>query len=838
MFNVKIKPVVLAVASVLAATSAFAADAIKADKVDVISTTPLAGFGISADKIPANVQVVDGEKMREQGSLTIADFMNSNMQGVNVVETQGNPFQPDVTFHGFNANALLGSPQGLAVYQDGVRINEPFGDVVSWDLVPMNAIKQMQLIPGTNPLFGLNALGGAVSLQTKRGRDIKGGSVELSGGSWGRKNTQFQYGNVLNNGVDFFISGNYFDEDGWRDASPTTVKQMFGQLGWQDEKTDLSLTVSLADNSMTGNGLTPQEMLKSLGNKSIYTKPDQTDNKMVFVNLTGSRWLTDQAMLSGNAYYRHVTTDTFNGDTNEATEQGALLDTNTTRNPSGLTAQQLFAAACQAGTNSSQIFSGKGSSVPSGATGATGVYADASADTSGTLTRKYVYDVGNLTPEYACNAILNKTTTKKNGAGGSVQLAYNQPLAGHDNQVTVGMTYDYSNIKFGQSGQYGVLTADRGVSAVPYFSDDANTSLDGTTNTWGVFATNTFSINEKLHLTASGRYNNVNVDNFDNLVPAGEIKSLTARHTFQRFNPAVGLTFKPMDNVMTYISYNEGSRAPTSMELGCANPDAPCKLPNAMAGDPPLKQVVTRSIDLGVKGVFNNGVNWSLAAYHAKNDDDIQFIRQSTSGSALGYFTNVGATSREGVDAALSGKFGKFSWLTSYSYLNATYEDSFQAFVGNNKDKSMVAPGDRIPGIPAHQLKIRAVYQVTPSWSVGTNVLTYSSQYLQGNENNGYYAASGYTGNGKAPGYTVVNFDTKYKIANTGWEVFAKVNNVFDRNYVTGGLQGASLFNQTTNTYLGDDYRTSMFAPGAPRAGWIGVRYEFGGAQKSVVDQN
>lgn len=831
MFNVKLKPVVLAVASVLAATSvAYAADAIKAEKVEVISTTPLAGFGISADKIPANVQVVNGKTMTDQGSLSIADFMNSNMQGVNVVETQGNPFQPDVTFHGFNANALLGSPQGLAVYQDGVRINEPFGDVVSWDLVPMNAIKQMQLIPGTNPLFGLNALGGAVSLQTKRGRDVKGGSVEFSGGSWGRKNTQFQYGNVLNNGVDFFISGNYFDEDGWRDASPTTVKQLFGQLGWQDEKTDLSLTVSLADNSMTGNGLTPQEMLKSLGNKSIYTKPDQTDNKMAFVNLTGSRWLTEQALLSGNAYYRHVETDTFNGDTNQATEQGALLDTDPTRNPNGLTPQQLFAAACQAGGNTSRTFSGKGSTIPAAGASPT---ANAATDTNG----NYLYEVGNLTPEFACNAILNKSTTKKNGAGGSVQLAYNQPLAGHENQVTVGMTYDYSNIKFGQSGQYGVLTADRGVTPVPYDSED-KTSLDGTTNTWGVFATDTFSINEKLHLTASGRYNNVNVDNFDNLVAAGDIKSLTARHTFQRFNPAVGLTFKPMDNVMTYVSYNEGSRAPTSMELGCANPDAPCKLPNAMAGDPPLKQVVTRSVDLGVKGVFNNGVNWSLAAYHAQNDDDIQFIRQSASGSALGYFTNVGATSREGIDAALSGKIGKLSWLTSYSYLNARYEDSFQAFVGNNKDKSKVASGDRIPGIPAHQLKIRAAYQVTPSWSVATNVLTFSSQYLQGNENNGYYPASGYYGNGQAPGYTVVNLDTKYKIANTGWEVFAKVNNVFDRNYVTGGLQGASLFSPTTNAYFGDDYRTSMFAPGAPRAGWFGIRYEFGGAKKSEIDKD
>ena len=136
------------------------------NEVKVISTTPLEGIGLSIDKVPANVQVVKGKQLEEQGSLTIADFLNNNLQGVSVVETQGNPYQPDVYYHGFNASPLLGAPQGLSVYVDGVRVNEPFGDVVSWDLIPMNAIDQMQLIPGTNPVFGLNTLGGAVSIKT------------------------------------------------------------------------------------------------------------------------------------------------------------------------------------------------------------------------------------------------------------------------------------------------------------------------------------------------------------------------------------------------------------------------------------------------------------------------------------------------------------------------------------------------------------------------------------------------------------------------------------------------------------------------------------------------
>jgi outer membrane receptor for ferrienterochelin and colicin len=288
---------------------------------------------------------------------------------------------------------------------------------------------------------------------------------------------------------------------------------------------------------------------------------------------------------------------------------------------------------------------------------------------------------------------------------------------------------------------------------------------------------------------------------------------------------------------MTYVSYNEGSRAPTSMELGCANPGAPCKLPNSMAGDPPLKQVVTRSVDIGAKGTFNNGIHWSLAGYHAKSDNDIQFIHASASSAALGYFENVGSTSREGIDTGLSGKVGKLSWLANYSFILARYEDSWQAFAGNSKDKSKVAPGDLIPGIPKNQIKLRGAYQFTPQLNIGLNVLAFSSQILQGNENNGYYAVPtsglGYFGNGRAPGYSLVNLDAKYKFDNSGWELFAKVNNILDKNYVTGGFQGASLFSSTTNQYLGDDTRTSLFAPGAPRAAWIGARYSFGDKKPS-----
>ena len=835
-------------------SSAFSLSGTAADlttnKIEVISATPVEGIGLSLDQIPANVKNIKSADMKNQSSLTVADYLNANTEGVSIVETQGNPYQPDVRFHGFNASSLLGAPQGLSVYQDGVRINEPFGDVVSWDLVPMSAIKQLQLIPGTNPVFGLNTLGGSISMQTKRGRDIQGGAIEASAGSWGRKSTNFEFGGVGSNGSDYYISGNFFNEDGWRDASPSTVRQLFGQAGWQNEKTDLSLTLSLADNNLTGNGLMPTDMMNSLGRQAIYTKPDETNNKMAFINLTGKHWLNDQTLLSGNAYYRNVKTSTLNGDlNNDVVEQGGLTEGAVNNNTS---AQDLFAAACQAGTNSSKIYSGKGTSVPTGlGTGTiaittdgsnTNEYANPDVDYSGKGTGKYLYDVGSLTSQYACSAVLNKSKTIKNGAGISSQITFAQPMIGHQNQLTLGFGYDYSNIHFSQSSQYGVLTSDRGVTTTPNYSDE-KTGLSGETNTFSLFATNTLTLNEKINLTTAARYNNVNVDNFDNLIAAGSVNSLTAVHTFQRLNPAVGLTYEPTKNTITYVSYNEGTRAPTSMELGCANPNAPCKLPNSMAGDPDLKQVVTRSIDLGVRGKFSGDLHWSLGSYYAVNNNDIMFMYNGTSSSSKGYFANIGDTLRYGLDASLSGKYDRFSWSASYGYVHASFEDSFQANVVNNKDKSPVAKGDRIPGIPEHQLKLRGDYQFTPSWDVAANLIAFSSSYLQGNENNGYYASassssftSNYYGNGKAGGYAVMNLDSRYKFGDSGWQIFAKVNNLFDRNYNTGGLQAGSVFNPNTNAYYGDDHRISLMAPGAPRAGWVGVRWEFGGAKKSSTN--
>src|SRR5580698_2572359 len=165
----------------------------QAAKVDVISETPLAGTDLQINQIAAPVQTATAVDIENSGALELSDFMNRQLNGVFINEMAGNPFQPDVNYRGYTASPLLGTPAGLSVYVDGVRQNQPFGDVVSWDLIPKDAIAEMALIPGSDPLYGLNTLGGAVSVTTKSGLTHPGWGGDVLYGSSGRKEVEGQW---------------------------------------------------------------------------------------------------------------------------------------------------------------------------------------------------------------------------------------------------------------------------------------------------------------------------------------------------------------------------------------------------------------------------------------------------------------------------------------------------------------------------------------------------------------------------------------------------------------------------------------------------------------------
>jgi outer membrane receptor protein involved in Fe transport len=782
----KPKLIVLAVLSVYAMPSIVWAEdtTIQTEEIEVISTTPLQGIGLSKEVVPANIQTIKGEEIQKQNNLTIADFLSTGIEGVNVNEVQNNPYQPNVNYRGFTASPLLGTPQGLSVFVDGVRVNEPFGDVVNWDLIPLNAISGMSLIPGSNPVFGLNTLGGALSIQTKSGRTDPGGAIEVQGGSWGRMSTAAEFGGVAENGVDFFIAGNLFHEQGWRDFSPSDVRQVFSKIGWQGEATDANLSLTLADNELIGNGLVQKEFLSQLDYEAINTKPDITENKMAFLNFNLNHYFNDVTVFSGNAYYRNARTKSLNGDVNDDVD-----DT-------------VFLADCSAGAGGAVFVS-------------------------------------------ECGGALNRSKSTRDGFGLTGQLTFSQDLMGMKNQLITGAGYDHGRTKFKQSSEFGNITANRGVAGVGEFNDEADVDLKAKSQTYSLFATDTLSLSEMYHLTISGRYNYTKVDNKDGLIAKGDPESLTESMSFNRFNPAIGLSITPNKDLSFYGSYNEGSRAPTAIELGCAFQDldgdgigdTACKLPNAMAGDPPLKKVVSRTFEAGIRGQLAGSVGYSASVYRSQNTDDIQFI-SSDPATGAGNFLNVGKTRREGLDLGANGQLNSaFKWNVGYSYVRATYQSPFKIASEVNDSavggEFQVSKGDYLAGIPKHQLKFRGEWQATPNWAIGTNVIAFSDQYSFGNENNKHQGEGA-----KVSGYAIVNLDTRYKFANTGWQLFGRVNNIFDKEYYSAGMLGENFFDETGAFDGGDNEFSFLVSPGAPLAGWIGVRYEFGGKKSSPSYDN
>ena len=708
--------------------------------VEIVGTTPLQGAGVARDRIPANVQALDGEAMNDPGAATLPDALNRRLGSVFVNEIQGNPFQPDVSYRGFTASPLLGTPQGLSVYVDGVRMNQPFGDVVSWDLIPRAAIATLSLMPGSNPLFGLNTLGGALAVRTKDGLHDPGSAVQAQAGRFGRGEIAFEHGGHDGRGLHWYVTGTAFRDGGWRDDSPTRLGQMFGKVGWHDGVTDVAASIALSGSRLTGNGLQERQMLER-DYASVYTKPDVTRNRAVLLNLTGSRRVAGDVLLSGNAWYRHIRTTTFNGDLND--------------------------------------------------------------DDDGPFA-----------------GIVNRTASTQTNHGFSGQ-------AGFSGRLTVGAAYDASRADFRQNAQYGDLNADRSVTPVNAVDDDMAVDLVGRTRTWSVFATDTIDLRDDLHVTLSGRYNRTSVHNRDRITPGGGSGSLDGDHHYARFNPALGVTWSPARTFSAYAGYDEGSRTPTVVELGCADPANPCKLPNAMAGDPPLRQVVTRTWEAGVRGTAGR-MHWNAGVFRATNDDDILFVADDAAG--FGYFRNFGRTRRQGVELGVDGRAGPVSVSAHYTYLHATFASG--ETVGGEGNSSAdadgniaIRPGDRIPLIPRHVFKARAEWQILPAWSAELGVMAVSDSTARGNEN-GLHRPDGtaYLGRGATAGHAVFDFGTAFQ-ATPRLRVFVQVDNLFDRRYATASQLGTTGFDADGSFVAQDRVHSTFYAPGAPRTVRVGVRY-------------
>ncbi|MGH9833110.1 MAG: TonB-dependent receptor domain-containing protein, partial [Blastocatellia bacterium] len=553
-----------------------------------------------------------------------------------------------------------------------------------------------------------------------------------------------------------------------------------------------------------------------------------TDNRSPFLNFTARRSVSGALTFSGNAYFRDIRTNTLNGDINEDSLDQSMYQ------PSAAERAALAAAG----------YTG----VP--ASGAT------AANTPFPFWRCIGQALLRDEPAEKCNGLVNRTRTKQYNYGASGQMNWFGSLGGHRNQFTGGAAYDHNRVGFLQSSQLGYLNSDRSVTGVNSFGDgvtggevdgepyDTRVDLQGRIHTWSLYATDTLAVGAKWSFTLSGRYNRTTINNRDLITPGGGPGSLDGRHTFDRFNPAIGVTFRPARYLNAYASYSEGNRAPTSVELGCADPEVPCKLPNAMAGDPPLRQVVARTFEAGLRGGQESRVSWNIGWFRGENRNDILFVASEQTG--FGYFKNFGKTRRQGLEADINTRVWRFSLGGGYTFLDATYQSEEDVNGESNSSSDAEAPGleglieiepgARIPLIPRHMLKLFADLQATRQLTVNFGVLALSSAYARGNENNlhqpdGVY----YLGAGRSPGYAVANFGARYQL-HRHVELFARVNNLFNRRYYTAAQLGPTGFTAEGN-FIARPFaavdgefpvqHATFYAPGAPRGAWGGIRFKF-----------
>jgi outer membrane receptor protein involved in Fe transport len=739
--------------------------------VVVIGATPLPALGVPLDKYPGNVQSLGTDDIAGWNTVDLPDTLFRRLGSVNVLGSQGNPWQNDVTYRGFLASPLTGSPIGLSVYFDGMRFNDGFGDTVSWDLIPKLALAGIDVIPGSNPIFGLNTLGGALALRTKNGRDFPGTSIGASGGSFGRWNVEAEHGRSWGP-LDWYLAFNALDEDGWRAESPTQLRQLFTKVGWERAGTRVGLTYSYIDNDLTGNGLVPESILDQNRN-AVYTFPDQTRNRMNLGILQGRHWLTDDLLISGNAFYRDYRRRTFNGDA-----EVNCVDEDTGEQVFDASGQLVHLGDCQG--PSAGLVDGAGNPVDS-------------------------------TLEREAEGEDRTTGTSSQDWGGTVQLSHKGKILGHGNRVTAGVAYDGHQSRFNQREAPADLVPKRlGVGTAQ--TGDFETEVDVRTRqeNVGVYLTDTFDITERLAVMLAGRYQYVGIAIRDR---SGENPALNGDHDFNRFSPAAGLTFQALENLALFFSYSEGFRAPTPAELTCADPDAPCNLPNAFVADPPLRPVVARTYELGARGklpLFGNpsALEWNAGLFRTDVQDDILFTITQTGGG--GFFQNVSGTRRQGAELGLSGTWKRLRYFLSYAFVDATYQSDETLASVTDPNGVTIRPGDQIPGIPQHNLKVGAEVEALKNFWIGADVAAVSGVYLRGDDANQ---------RAKVDGYGILNLQVRYRPI-PQVEIWARGDNVTNTHYATGG---ALNFNAFANPIAVQRF----VAPGAPIGGWGGVRVSF-----------
>lgn len=744
-------------------------------RIYVYPTSPGTSKGLDVDKVPSSINAVDANQIKRAGSMNVTDALRDNIAGVNISEVTGNPFTPDVEFRGFVASPVTGTPQGLAVYQNGVRINEAFSDAMNWDLIPTAAIRSVTLVTN-NPVFGLNALGGAINLQMKDGFTYQGAEIDVMGGSFGRAQASAQWGKTVDKNYAVYAALEGLHDNGFRNFSQSDVRRFYSDVGYKNENAEFHVNIGAANNHFGASATVPAELLQQYWG-ATYTTPQTTANRVGYLNLTGKVEATPTWTFEGTAHVRRFEQNVVDGnptDVQECATAGLLCFGNDTTPANGVNGVQL-ANPFPAGTILGEI------------------------------------DRGSI-----------RSTT----FGVSGQATNTDQLLGHDNRFVVGASYDASVTRYNATAEIGTIGENYVVSGSGIFLGPTGTpepvagpvSLRTVNQYNGLYAMDTFNVTDAFAITGGGRFNVARISLEDQLGTA-----LNGDHTYTRFNPVIGGTYKITPELTAYAGYSEANRVPTPLELGCADPARPCLLAAFLVSDPPLKQVVSKTVEAGLRGSkeLNIGtLGWKIGGFRATNYDDILAV-PVPGRTGFGYFQNVGSTRRQGLEAEVNIKSPTLTFSASYAFVDARFLDALT--LGSNSPFAdadgniQVLPGNQIPAVPRHRVKVGAEYAITDVWKVGGNALFVSSQYFVGDESNQF---------AKLPSYTVFNLHTSYQVTKN-LTFYGRVDNIFDNRYATYGqfFDTTAVPNFTNGGAAFNDPRS--LSPARPRAFYAGMRVTF-----------
>ena len=539
---------------------------------------------------------------------------------------------------------------------------------------------------------------------------------------------------------------------------------------------EFHLNVGLANNKFGAAATVPVELLQNYWGATYYTTPQTTNNKVGYFNLTGKVEVTPTWTIEGAGNLRFFKQKTVDG-------------TPTATQP------------CEDPT----LLCFNDDDVP--ANGLNGV------------------QLANPFPPDAVLGQIDRTTTKSTTGGLQLQATNTDQLFGHDNRFTIGGSLSTSVTNFTASAELGTIAPNYVVSGSGIFLGQSGdpisigpVSLRTVNQYTGIYALDTFDVTKAFSITAGGRFNDARIKLEDQIG-----SELNGYNTYDRFNPMIGGTYRITSELTAYAGYSEANRAPTPLELGCADPARPCIVAAFLVSDPPLKQVVSHTVEAGLRGTkeLNIGtLSWKIGGFRATNNDDILAI-PSPGLQGFGYFQNVGSTRRQGFEAEVNVKSSALLLYASYAFVDARFLDAVQ--VGSNSpfaDENgniQILPGNQVPAVPRHRVKAGFDYAITDAFKVGADATFVSSQYFVGDESN------------QAPklaSYAVANVHASYQINKT-FQIYGRIDNAFDNRYATYGrfFDTTDVPNFTNGGAPFTDARS--VSPARPRAFYAGLKATF-----------